>query len=955
MCLAVPNLQRVTKGQKMKKLLPILLLLTLTLLAKEAILQLDTKGHTALINDIIVTKSGDIISASDDKTIRVWDSTTGEERRKILGQIGVGSGEIFAMALSPDEEFLAVGGYFKSDDIRIYNYKTGKLLKVLKSHTNIVYDLAFSLDGKYLISGSGDRTAKIWRVRDFTLSDTIKFHTKQVYAVKIIKKKGKYFAVTAGDDNQIALYDMQKREIIKSDRKEYKLKYLALSQNHTAVCGFGREIQIYDFHLNHIKTIISETVPGGLAYSPNGEFLMAGTGNHPLNVNIYSVKEHYKKRSSFQKHTNSTIAVSFLNNQTAISGGGNNKEIYIWDRDSAEVKRKIEGVGAVVWSVGVKGESIGWGNEYDCQQKNCSSIQKTLNLKTFKVNSEKRIMKNLKRIVTTKANLSLSHRAGGDYGRSDAILDIKENGKVIESITRDAINGIRHRCYGFYKNFIISGGSNGFLKIYNREGREIANLVGHTGEVWTVALDGDRLVSGSSDQTIRIWDLSKLKMKNEKLKIVEPMLNIFVSKDDEWVVWSKSGYYNASVDGAQYVGYHINQGADKEALFVSSDKYPQLYRPDIIETILKVGSEKRALALVSKKQRVQKLDIASSLPPMLSLLSQSTIITTQSSIKVKFRIESQSKIEKLIVTRNGQHVQRRSIQRAKGQSVTVDLEDGENIISIRAKNSSAMSDAILVRATKTSSSTNIYKPTLYLLTIGVSKYQDSSYNLELADKDANSIADMFQRQEGRIYKEVVTKRLINSGASSDSILDGLDWIEQETTQRDVVVIFMSGHGVNDDKGNYYFLSHNANGDKLRRTAIKWDEIKDTITSLPSKVILLADTCHSGNIMGQGRQRDITGAIKSIIESGTGSIIMTASTGRGYSIEQTSWGHGAFTKALLEGLGEAKADYNSNGEISIKEIDLYVTDRVKELTGGRQKPTTIIPQSVPDFAVGVNTQ
>jgi hypothetical protein len=39
-------------------------------------------------------------------------------------------------------------------------------------------------------------------------------------------------------------------------------------------------------------------------------------------------------------------------------------------------------------------------------------------------------------------------------------------------------------------------------------------------------------------------------------------------------------------------------------------------------------------------------------------------------------------------------------------------------------------------------------------------------------------------------------------------------------------------------------------------------------------------------------------------------------------------------------------------ITIKEIDLYVTNRVKDLTDGKQKPTTIIPQSVPDFAIGV---
>jgi len=48
--------------------------------SREVFLKLDTKGHTALIRDIIVTKSGDIISASNDKTIRIWDSGTGKEK-----------------------------------------------------------------------------------------------------------------------------------------------------------------------------------------------------------------------------------------------------------------------------------------------------------------------------------------------------------------------------------------------------------------------------------------------------------------------------------------------------------------------------------------------------------------------------------------------------------------------------------------------------------------------------------------------------------------------------------------------------------------------------------------------------------------------------------------------------------------------------------------------------------
>ena len=112
------------------------------ILQKEAILKLDTGGHSAMINDILVTKSGDIISAGDDKTIRVWDSKTGKERRKILGEVGEGSeGKIFAIALSKDERYLAVGGYFEKDEIRIYFYPTGKLIKSPLCPTDQTYHI----------------------------------------------------------------------------------------------------------------------------------------------------------------------------------------------------------------------------------------------------------------------------------------------------------------------------------------------------------------------------------------------------------------------------------------------------------------------------------------------------------------------------------------------------------------------------------------------------------------------------------------------------------------------------------------------------------------------------------------------------------------------------------------------------------------------------------------------
>ncbi len=141
-----------------------------------------------------------------------------------------------------------------------------------------------------------------------------------------------------------------------------------------------------------------------------------------------------------------------------------------------------------VWEF--KGDKIAWGNIGMTKTNQHAKLQKYINLKNFSI-SEKLKVKSEKfnRISTTYRNYQLVHRRGGDYGYNDGVLDIKKNGETVASIVRDGTNGYRHDCYGFYKDYIISGGMNGQLKIYNFQGDEVANLVGHTGEVWSIALD----------------------------------------------------------------------------------------------------------------------------------------------------------------------------------------------------------------------------------------------------------------------------------------------------------------------------------------------------------------------------------------------------------------------------------------------------------------------------------
>jgi hypothetical protein len=97
--------------------------------------------------------------------------------------------------------------------------------------------------------------------------------------------------------------------------------------------------------------------------------------------------------------------------------------------------------------------------------------------------------------------------------------------------------------------------------------------------------------------------------------------------------------------------------------------------------------------------------------------------------------------------------------------------------------------------------------------------------------------------------------------------------------------------------------------------------------------------------------DINAVVNELASAENGAVVFASSTGRQYSLEDKSWGNGAFTKALVEGIG-GRADYHDKGKITINMLDLYLSERVKELTGGKQTPTTTKPQTIPDFPIAV---
>jgi uncharacterized caspase-like protein len=260
------------------------------------------------------------------------------------------------------------------------------------------------------------------------------------------------------------------------------------------------------------------------------------------------------------------------------------------------------------------------------------------------------------------------------------------------------------------------------------------------------------------------------------------------------------------------------------------------------------------------------------------------------------------------------------------------------------------------RGLSATSARAVVRPRLYVLAVGVSTYANSRFNLAYAAKDARDFVTASLAQADGLYRDVLvyqSRALTDAEATKDEILDGLDWIRKETSSNDVAMVFLAGHGVNDQNNYYFFYPHNIDPNRLLRTGLPFSDIKNAVSAIAGKAIFFVDTCHSGNSLGLAARNasDINAVINELASAENGVVVFSASTGSESSYERPDWNNGAFTKAVVEGLGGAAA-VGSTGRITYNMLHVYVSERVKALTEGRQHPTMISPSTVPDFPIAV---
>ncbi len=1018
-------------------------------------LRMNTGVHTASMGGFLVANDGSyFVSMSNDRTIRVWDSISQREVRQFRGHIGHGNdGALGAIGLSPDNKYLLSAAHSAQEPhtnqrLRIYDFESGDLLRSL-GDWGIITGLDFSADQRFLIiTRHPNINAEVYDAQKFlttfdrekSLIATIDCGDQEwglPMQFTISEAEGKiriattYWELVKHQNSfKIHEFDTQTFEsrLIKHIESRGRRPTM-LSCNHEHVAFQYNEdkwITVVDWDGSTITEFEADSHPYALRYSPDGTMLLSGYRGENGACTVYAADDDYRPVTQFMGHKSSAPGTAFLNNRTVVTGGGDDNEIFIWTPQTGELRGKIEGRGEAVFAVGRQGNLIGFGNTQNSVplKNNYAPLERVIDLANFDIfDINDLIDVDFKRIEPSHNGLTIrladAHiwindvrvTSNLEATHPDVNKKLLENGEFYG-------DWFGAQSFGFTEDGIALLGAHygPIFAVHVDESKGlsgitfVAHLRGHSSPVWDMVVQGNRLVTCGADQVLRIWNLDEIpRPKNEEeilelkkfrageAKPIDPILNLFFTNDNQWIVWSKSGFYDASLHGDELIGFHVSHGEDKTADFYLSDRFAHtLYRPDVIREIIECGSEEQAL----KKFGLADVDIADILPPTISYEGKLTQSVDQPTIPLSFQVRhpQDQPLSRVMILINEIPVWEWEADNpgdvnAHDDEVFFNVPDlllvpGKNSIQITAQTKLSRSNPLNLevfstvdetdagsRGSQDKSDKNLVriKPNLYLLAIGVSKYKHGEdkvkgkaakpgvlYNLNFCDKDALAVDALFKGLEGSGFSKVDTTVLTNEQATKKNIEKAVkdlgQKIEARSRQkrskkwisRDVAVVFMAGHGVQSENV-FYFLNHDVDPKKIDSTAVQMLEIGETINKFRSEVIMLTDACHSGQIGENLNNRELTKSWKEI--SGRAQVIFNATTADNISVEHQAWGHGAFTKSIIDVVSEERdrwlLQFFPDVSNQVREITTQVDKKTKKVKW-RQKPTLTILGVMEDF-------
>jgi WD40 repeat protein len=325
-------------------------------------------------------------------------------------------------------------------------------------HDSAVSSVAYSLDGKYIVSGS-DKIVQIWEAGTGREIKKLEGHSDWVGSVAI-SADSKYI-VSGSYDNTVRIWEVESgREIKKLEGHSHNVVSVAISADgkYIASNSWDKTIRIWDrmegIEINKFE-VYNEIVASDIAFSADGDSVVSGIDDKTLRIwEVESGREVKKLEGNSQW----VKCVAISADGKYVVSGSPDKIVRIWDIEAGIQIKQFEGHNGNITSVAFS---------LDGKYVVSGSVDKTVRV--------------------------------WDIEKGNQVKQLEGHSHIVTSVAI-SVDG----------NYIVSGSNDKTVRIWEVEsGREIKKTEGHSDNVASVAIsaDGNYIVSGSYDKTVRIWDI----------------------------------------------------------------------------------------------------------------------------------------------------------------------------------------------------------------------------------------------------------------------------------------------------------------------------------------------------------------------------------------------------------------------------------------------------------------
>jgi WD40 repeat protein len=429
-------------------------------------------------------------------------------RRKAMPLKGHMDG-VLRVAYSPDGRHIVSGS--ADATLKVWDAATGQGLLTLKGHTFLVTSVAYSPDGRRIVSGSWDKKLKVWNAGTGQDLLTLKGHRNSVSSVAY-SPDGRRI-VSGSEDQTLKVWDAATgRDLLTLKGHQDGVNSVGYSPDGRRIVSgsMDKTLKVWDAATGRDLLTLKGHQDGvcDVAYSPDGRRIVSGSFDGTLKVWDAGTGQALL---TLKGHGNGVTSVAYSpDGRRIVSGSGDPtgshyRTLKVWDASTGQNLLSLKGHSTFVTSVAYSPDGrriVSGSHDRTLKVWDAGTGQDLLTLKghTNRVNS----------VGYSPDGRRIASGSGDDTGRGDHTLKVWDGGTGQALLTfKGHSASVASVAYSPDGRRIVSGSADHTLKVWDGgTGQALLTFKGHSAWVASVAYspDGRRIVSGSHDHTLKVWD-----------------------------------------------------------------------------------------------------------------------------------------------------------------------------------------------------------------------------------------------------------------------------------------------------------------------------------------------------------------------------------------------------------------------------------------------------------------